>query len=96
MPELYGNAFKSELRRQIREQRAEICDLRTELWDARKAHRTTSGALRYAQCEIEELKTKIQRIEQKAKELAGDATLDDVEANTKERFIQSLRPRRAA
>jgi hypothetical protein len=88
MPELYGNKFKWELRR-------EIGELRAEAWNARKEQFLTENALRYARCEIEELKAKIRRMEQKAQGLLREAT-EDTEAATKERFAQTIRRRRIA
>ena len=56
MPELYGNPYKWELRK-------EIAELRAELWNERKAHRETHRSLRYVRCKVEALEAKIQRIE---------------------------------
>jgi hypothetical protein len=88
MPELYGNPYKWELRKQIRE-------LSTALWDERKAHRDMRHSLTYARCKIEELEAKIRSIEQKAQELLAQTT-QDIEASTDERFSQALRKRYAA
>jgi hypothetical protein len=88
MPELYGNKFKWQLRKEIRE-------LGVELWNERKAHRETRAGLRYAQCKIAELEEKVKRMEQAARGLLNEAT-EDIEAKVGERFSQTILRRRIA
>ncbi len=87
MPELYGQPFKWELRRQIDELAWKLAKEETE-------HGKTRKALDYARCEIAELREKIQRMEQKARELLGEAAMDDLDAKIWERH-QELRRRRS-
>jgi predicted nucleic acid-binding Zn-ribbon protein len=88
MPELYGNPFKSELRREIQE-------LKTALWNERKEHRNTRNSLRWARCKIEALESKLQRTQQKGQELLAEVT-QDVEEATNERYVNSFSFRRSA
>jgi predicted nuclease with TOPRIM domain len=66
MPELYGQPRKDELRKQIRE-------LQTWLWREQKENRELRDGLLCAQCKIAALEEKIQRIEQKAREILAEA-----------------------
>ncbi len=93
MPELYGNKFKWQLRQEIRELKTEASGLRSELWQEQLSHRRTNNALRYAQCEIEELKTRLQNLGQKAQVLANEANRDTKDA-VEERFINTIKRRR--
>jgi hypothetical protein len=65
MPELYGQPRKDELRAKIRELDV---DLAKEL----TAHRNTRESLRFAQARIQVLEEKLQRIEQRTREMLTD------------------------
>jgi hypothetical protein len=86
MPELYGKPFKYKLYQQIRQ-------LENDLREAHSEHRETSGALEYANAKIVELEAKIQRMEQKARDVLTEATQ---ELNIGERMFEIERKRREA
>jgi hypothetical protein len=81
MPELHGQPFKWRLRK-------EIGELTAELWNERKEHRETRQSLQYARCQVAELEAKVQRMEQKARDLIADAT-EDVSDKVGESVIQA-------
>jgi hypothetical protein len=86
MPELHGQPRKDVLRRELRQ-------VRTELSNECKEHRKALDSLRHANCKIEELEAKVQRMEQKAREVLTEAA-QDIEDNTWERFIRPAKEKR--
>jgi hypothetical protein len=69
MPHLYGNPTKDEIR-------AELRKYKNYYREEALAHQRTRDALRFANCKIEELEAKVQRMEQKAREITAEAAQD--------------------
>ena len=88
MPNLYGQPKTDALRKEINKLRLLLCE-------ERKERRNSQLRLQRARIKIEELESVIKRTAQKAQELLSE-TATDVEASTKEKFIQSLRPKLVA
>jgi chromosome segregation ATPase len=82
MPELYGQPYKWELRKKIEE-------LQAMLRNEREEHQETRRAYQYVRCKVAELEAKIERMEQKARDLIAEAT-EDVSDKVGERVIQAL------
>jgi hypothetical protein len=79
MPELYGKPRKSKLYKDVR-------DLGLKLWDERKAHLRTRGDLKYAYCKIAELENTVERLQQQARALLGEAS-QNIDDNVWRRFV---------
>lgn len=88
MPELYGNPFKSELRRRIAKLKIENAELQRERVVA-------ANKLACAKFKIEELEARLQSLGQKAREIADEASQDTTDA-VKARIINSIERRRVA
>src|SRR6266446_3210420 len=74
IPHAQEKGHARTLRQQIQyELRAEINELRNELWNEQIAHRKTKDAFHRAISKIVRLEAKIQRMEQKARELLTEA-----------------------
>jgi hypothetical protein len=86
MPELYGNQFKWELRKEIRE-------LRTQLWDELGAHRKTKGTLNYVLKENAVLREKLERMQQQAQAIISEAS-DDIEAAVAKKYEEEWQARK--
>jgi hypothetical protein len=86
MPELYGNKFKWELRKEIRE-------LRTKLWDELGAHRKTNGTLNYVLKENAVLREKLERMQQQAQAIISEAS-DDIEAAVAKKYEERWQARK--
>jgi len=82
MPELYGQPFKHQLRKQISE-------LRTENWNLLKEKLRLSSQLRYSRCKVEELEAQLAKL----KSALGSAIAgidQDVHPAAMERFKKSM------
>ncbi|RTL50877.1 MAG: hypothetical protein EKK40_12295 [Bradyrhizobiaceae bacterium] len=69
MPELYGQPFKDELRK-------EIAGLKRDLWNERKEHMTTRRALRFSRAKIDELEAQLGRIKQQTQNVLQEIDKD--------------------
>ena len=69
MPKLCGDWLKLEAQTRILKAQAEIVDLKRALWNQHKELRSSRAGHHYARSKIKELEAKIQRMEEKAREL---------------------------
>jgi chromosome segregation ATPase len=88
MPKLYGKPPKSELRKEIRELEQNLRKKSSELFRTRRD-------LQFAECKIEALEAKLQRVEQKARELIAEIG-GDVGTDIQQRYLKIVRVPRAA
>jgi hypothetical protein len=83
MPELHGQPFKHQLRKQISE-------LRRENWNLLKEKLRLSPQLRYSRCKVEELEARIERMKQFLRAAIVEADRE-VGPATFKRFEESFR-----
>ena len=83
MPKLYGKPGKTQLRKGISE-------LKAKLGNEWQDKLSTRSDLKYAECKIAVLEAKLQRIEQKVRELAEEISRDIAE-DVRQRFLKIVR-----